>query len=167
MGSLSPKRFGVRAAGPHGHSSDIGDGGSLGPTTAGLLLPKLNLRGTVPTGERFVIPGWFNRLSTSVPCPANTIVYIPILVPRTTTYDRILIDVIGSVAGTARLGIYNDLNGLPDTRVLDAGTVDTGTTGAKLITIAETLAADLLFGGQRHDNFIQPRFTIIVPEVCH
>ena len=36
MGSLSPRRFGVRAVGPHGHTTPIGDGGDIDP---GAVIP--------------------------------------------------------------------------------------------------------------------------------
>lgn len=44
----------------------------------------------------------------------------------------------GVANSTVRLGLYSDLNGLPDTLILDAGTVATTSVGAKNITITST-----------------------------
>jgi len=67
-------------------------------------------------------------------------------VTKTTAFDRITIEVTtaGSVGSLIRLGIYNtDSGGFPSTLVLDAGTVDSTTTGVKSITITQTLAPGL------------------------
>lgn len=64
------------------------------------------------------------------------------------TYTRIGINMTsGGGAGTvARLGIYEvNSSGSPGLEVLDAGTVDTSTTGLKEITISETLTAGRYF----------------------
>lgn len=61
-------------------------------------------------------------------------------VSATTTFDRIGVEITSAVASsTVRLGIYNVSNLLPTTLVLDAGTVDSTTTGVKQITISQTL----------------------------
>lgn len=68
--------------------------------------------------------------------------YFP--VSATTTFDRIGIEVTAAVASsTIRLGIYRCVGGIPTTRILDAGTVDSSTTGAKEITISQSLSPGL------------------------
>lgn len=59
------------------------------------------------------------------------------------TYDALQFNctTAGAAGSTVRLGIYTDANGLPGARVVDAGTVDTTTTGLKVATISQVLAA--------------------------
>jgi hypothetical protein len=64
------------------------------------------------------------------------------------TYTRIGINMTsgGGASTVARLGIYEvNSSGSPGPIVLDAGTVDTSTTGMKEITISETLTAGRYF----------------------
>lgn len=65
-------------------------------------------------------------------------------VPVATTFDRIGFHVTTAAAVTTiRLGIYGTTSGLPDALVLDAGTIDSSTTGGKEITISQALPAGL------------------------
>ena len=66
-----------------------------------------------------------------------------ISIPTTITVDRIAVNIqgAGSAGAVVRLGIYESNNGVPGALVLDAGTVDTTSTGTKTITISQTLAA--------------------------
>lgn len=64
------------------------------------------------------------------------------VVGASTTFDRIRVEVTsaGSAGSVHRLGIYGSgADGAPDALVLDAGTVDTTTTGLKDITISQAL----------------------------
>lgn len=77
---------------------------------------------------------------------ANLLVAVPYPIVRPMTADRIAVEVsTGGAAGALlRLGIYNDNGaGLPGTLKLDAGTVDSTTTGLKTITISHALARGL------------------------
>lgn len=68
--------------------------------------------------------------------------YFP--VSATTTFDRIGIEVTSAIASsTVRLGIFLCVGGIPSTRVLDAGTIDSSTTGAKEIIISQSLTPGL------------------------
>jgi hypothetical protein len=72
----------------------------------------------------------------------NQTAYTAFYVPQTATYDRIAIRTGGTFSGTAvaRIGIYNDSDGLPTTVVLDAGTVSC--TAANInysVTISQSL----------------------------
>lgn len=72
---------------------------------------------------------------------ANRLYATYLHVPRGMTVDRIGLTVYEAAAGAIRLGIYrdSDLDGELEELVLDAGTVDCGTTGEKLITITQHL----------------------------
>ena len=76
----------------------------------------------------------------------NRTQFFPIYVPQPLTVDRIGISVVlepPSPTDTARLGIYNDTDGVPSTVVLDAGTVSVSgtpyTLGQFEITISQAL----------------------------
>lgn len=77
---------------------------------------------------------------------ANRGYMVPIVLGESVTFDRIAVTVAGSATAgsTARLAIYSsNSSGVPTTRVADYGTVDTSTTGAKSITISQTLSAGI------------------------
>ncbi len=69
----------------------------------------------------------------------------PFWVGQPTSFDKIGVEVTTAVAASAvRLGIYADNGrGNPGARIVDAGTVDSSTTGAKELTIAVTLQPGL------------------------
>ena len=63
----------------------------------------------------------------------------PVVIP--TTYDTIAFWLSALEAGTsARLGIYDDVNGVPTNLLVDAGTVATVATGWKAVAIAASLS---------------------------
>lgn len=69
-----------------------------------------------------------------------TLYYQAIDVPLD-TYTRIGINIhVAQASTTFRLGIYTNSNGHPGALVLDAGTIDSSTTGEKEITISQALA---------------------------
>lgn len=76
--------------------------------------------------------------------PVNQLDALPFIVPTSQNFDRIAINVTTAVAGNGRLGIYAD-NGdvYPGALILDAGEVDTGTTGVKEIIISLNLQPGL------------------------
>ena len=87
---------------------------------------------------------------------ANRLVFSPFFCPETRTFDRIGcgITVLFSPS-TVALGIWkNDRAGIPGpgTLVLDAGTVDSSTTGYKEITISEELSPGLYWLGARSNH---------------
>jgi hypothetical protein len=94
----------------------------------------------VPGEQPYVRPGWAGYLTGTVNTLAGAEEFGPIYVSRTTSYDRIGLWVQSEVVGLARLGIYNaDADLQPSSLVLDAGTVDLSTTGAKELTIDQDL----------------------------
>ena len=78
--------------------------------------------------------------TTSGQVGQGTLLVRPFIVPIRRSFDRIGINVLtASASGAARLGIYGPGDGRPGTLVVDAGTVSTATTGAKEITISQSL----------------------------
>jgi len=76
----------------------------------------------------------------------NTMTLVPFALSVSTTFTKIgiYVNTGGAAGAVVRLGIYNSSNGLPGTRLLDAGTVATTTSSAlALITISQTLAPGL------------------------
>jgi hypothetical protein len=73
----------------------------------------------------------------------------PIMFNHDVTIDRIgmYVSTAGAASATLRMGIYNSrADGLPGTVLLDAGTVETGTTsGQKLITVSQALRAGVVY----------------------
>jgi hypothetical protein len=92
-----------------------------------------------PALTRYVLPGWACYNASNVTVTAGRIYYIPIFVTETTTYTAIGISVIGTATGSCDLRIFQWNNGVPGALILSAGTVDTGTNGAKEIAISQTL----------------------------
>ena len=78
----------------------------------------------------------------------GTMIAIPFMIPEAATATSLSIYCSGAVASSVwRLGIYNNSasGDYPDTRLLDAGTVSTATTGVKTITISQSLSANTLY----------------------
>jgi hypothetical protein len=79
--------------------------------------------------------------------PADELWAAAFVVPETATFDRIAVYVTtpsSQAPNQMRLGIYDDDgNSAPDALVLDAGVVDTSTSGLKTITIDEQLGAGI------------------------
>ena len=81
---------------------------------------------------------------------SGQMMYVPLPIGNTPTLNLIGCEATtGGASGTARLGIYNsDQYGFPSTLLLDAGTVDTSTSGVKNITISQAIpSAGLYFLG--------------------
>lgn len=84
---------------------------------------------------------------TTVSQSVNSLQFRAFYVPVRRGFDRIGINV--TTAGTAgavlRLGLYNGAAGVPTSLIVDAGTVDATTTGAKEVTISVTLDPGIYF----------------------
>ncbi|RUR76990.1 hypothetical protein PCC6912_39490 [Chlorogloeopsis fritschii PCC 6912] len=84
----------------------------------------------------------YGTLSTNTAIVANSIRYVPFYVSRRQRFTAIAVEVTTSTTGNARLGIYSTNNTVePVSLILDAGTIDTGTTGVKEVGIDITLNA--------------------------
>ena len=103
--------------------------------------------GSTQTG--IFTPGYYygpagGRSTTTM--AAGLLTFVPFWVGASTSFTRIGAEVTtaGAAGSLLRLGIYRDNgNGLPGALTVDAGTVDAATTGAKELTIAQTLAPGL------------------------
>jgi hypothetical protein len=80
---------------------------------------------------------------TTAVATLNRLCYTPVEIGKPITVDRIGISCTGLVnPSTVRLGIYaSAANGYPGALILDAGTVDTSTTGIKEININQAITA--------------------------
>ena len=112
----------------------------------GLRLNQYDALFNVRTGDGYFF-GAGVVIGTTPALGADTLYGIPIYVPRTMTFDRIAIHVTtGAVSSNIRLGIHKlGTNLYPGVLVLDAGEVDSATTGVKTITISQQLAKGLYF----------------------
>lgn len=96
---------------------------------------------------RWVKPGyaWVSNLAADL--VLGRMYYCPIFVDELTTYIRIgiYVDTAAAAGKKVRLGIYEWDDGVPGDLILDAGTVDVDTTGAKEIVIAQALLRGAYF----------------------
>jgi hypothetical protein len=71
----------------------------------------------------------------------------PFMLMRTATLDRLKVNITTADAGsTVRLGLYtSDSHGMPSTLLLDGGTIDSSTTGAKEVTVNQQLTGGVLY----------------------
>jgi hypothetical protein len=77
----------------------------------------------------------------------NYLYYYPWLNEISYPIDEMGVEVTTAGAGLIRLGIYNaDVNWVPTTLVLDAGTVDCSTTGVKRLAMSLTLPVGRFYG---------------------
>ena len=137
-GSATPARVGVGSNDTVLTADSLQASGVKWAAAGGGGAPDYPMKQT-PALVRWLIPGWSFTSYTNQTILANRICYIPIFVVETTTYIRIGLRVGTASAGVADLRIFNWDNGLPSTLVLSAGTIDTGTTGTKEITISQQL----------------------------
>jgi len=111
------------------------------PSFIGGVMPAY----TATSGQYFPLPhGTYAGASVTTTGPVLT---TPFLVTTSISVDRIAFRVVSvAVSGaTARLAVYNSLNGLPNSLVFDAGTVSYATTGVYEITISQSLSPGLYF----------------------
>lgn len=134
------------AAGAQGSQGAQGAQGFQGVAGTSSNDPRLNTISGYYYG-----PATNNTTAGSTQALANNRLFaVPLLVGSAGfTADRIGVSITGAGASGAaiRLCIYNSNTAgtLPDTLLLDAGTVDASTTGDKEITISQALAANTLY----------------------
>ena len=113
-----------------------------------------NLMEIIRIGDGYFVPP-YDVNSTAGYDPADDWFMTSLLVvPRKMTFDRIAIEISTlDVGGNVRLGIYNNgINLYPGTLLLDAGTIDTTTTGVKTIVINQQLDKGIYHLAQIGDN---------------
>jgi hypothetical protein len=113
--------------------------------------PELDAQGALASISAFsqgdgpmLVSGYYASLGGTVAAKAlattNLMFATPFPIERSATADRIGVHVTANVASsTVRLGIFGDTGGNPGSLILDAGTVDSSTTGFKEITISQAL----------------------------
>ena len=121
----------------------VGVNSSAVSTSLDFLVTQANASGSsgLESGTYYTTSSNTNT-SLSTTTTTGTVSYLPFLVERTTTFDRIACRTSTTVTGTStvRLGIYNNSNKKPTTVLLDAGTVAaTATATIYSITINQTL----------------------------
>ena len=102
--------------------------------------------------NEFVLPGWSFSQNTAAPtCDVDRMYFVPIYLAREMTFGALAVDVTTAQAGsTVRLGIYEaDISAAanlsPGALVDDAGTIDSSSTGDKVLAAENTLAAGYHF----------------------
>jgi hypothetical protein len=90
-----------------------------------------------------LVSGWYAGpagVIDTISMAANVAMYTPFPVERNVTIDRIGLNIAAGVAAsTVRLGIYGDTGGLPGTLLVDAGTINSASTGYMEITISTAI----------------------------
>lgn len=92
------------------------------------------------SGRYYTSLGYYSSTDGSI--ASGNLICTPFMVPTSVTLTAIGVNVT-TVGVNARLGIYNFVNGLPTTLVLDAGTVSVATSGEKEIAISQLLPAGM------------------------
>ena len=87
----------------------------------------------------YASPAINTNVTTFAPA-ANVMYAVPFYVSKTTVFTRIGVEVTVAVAGSARLGIYTNLDNAPSALVLDAGEFSHAGTGNAEITISQPLS---------------------------
>ncbi len=90
-------------------------------------------RGTV-NPRYYTSPNSGTALATAT-LVANTLYAMPLVIENAVTIDQLLINVTTAGSGSSvQVGIYDDNNNAPDTRVVDCGNISSATTGVKTYT---------------------------------
>lgn len=134
--------------GATGANGSTGPTGATGPTgTTGATGPSIQTGSYIdiitPLSGDWMV-GAFGNAYFSQNAGVGFMRCRAIYVPTTLTFTGIstYVDVAASAGGVVRMGIYNaDSRGRPNNLVLDAGTIDSTTTGIKTITISKSLTA--------------------------
>ena len=104
-------------------------------------VPLIALNAGIISHPAFVNSRYYSSYGTAPSTQvltAGTLYYVPFVVPKTWSPNRIGINVTAGVAlSQARMGIYNDVNGVPaGAPLLDTGVVSTAATGVQEVTLS-------------------------------
>jgi hypothetical protein len=83
---------------------------------------------------------------------ANSIIAYPFTPNKTITSSQLRMNVSTLGAGLARILIYSDLNGLPNTKLFESTDINVSTTGVKTITTTQTFTAGTTYWLAYHTN---------------
>lgn len=132
-------------------TAPITNSGTSTAANIGIDLANIALKYASPWQVKYRAGYWYEAKNGAQILNAtyaiNRMNLLPIFIQESITIDRIGGECFTAVASsTFRLGIYNsDSNGVPSSLLLDAGTIDTSTTGLKSITISQSLTAGLYY----------------------
>lgn len=90
----------------------------------------------------FWIPNLFfgTQVTATTTLLGNTLIYFPIIIPRTLRIKAVAIEQTTSATGEFfRFGIYNDFNGLPSQLIFDSGIVSADVANLKSFNFNTTL----------------------------
>jgi len=89
----------------------------------------------------------------------DTLYAVPILLTRDVTLDRIAVEITNtSGSGLIYAGIYNNVDGIPATLAVDAGSVSMTPAGVRELTIAATLTAGWYWLSFQHTHGSNRKF---------
>lgn len=124
-------------------------------SSGGGVQPLLGAMIAVGGSAKLCIPGWsYRNTAETVPVGDDKIVYIPIFVHRTHTFEAIVVyggfGVDWGVNALARMGLYSaqfdaDDYLIPDARLNDWGTISLDTAGSHEIVINKELNGDTFY----------------------
>jgi hypothetical protein len=145
---------GTVATGDHGHSHTVLT--DIGTNTHATIDAHIAIAnpGDISSYRRngATRPRWYTMplactaLSVSGALTADRFYATPFYCPKAMTVDSISVNCTTLVAaGHLRVGIYNDTNGEPDGRLLDAGALDTSGTGVKTAATNQALLGGTLY----------------------
>lgn len=99
---------------------------------------------------------------TSISRGRNNIIFTPFVITKTTTIDRLGIDLTvtgGTTTATARLAIYDSSDLLyPNNLIIDAGTVPVTAVSVQSIVVYVTLQPGLYFTALNHNSTVTLQF---------
>jgi len=94
------------------------------------------------SGRTYSIRTDSSSSSTSAVSAANTIYLSPFIPANSITISNLQINVVSLAAGaSARILVYSDSNGVPNTKLIESTTLDCSTSGAKTYTTSYTFTA--------------------------
>lgn len=111
-------------------------------------------RTSIVTYERWYTNAINCSSGTTTSLTQNFSRYTPFIIPKRSTLDRIGIEIAGagSVGSVMKLGIYNSDNSIPNTLVVDAGTVNANSATFQSIVINTLLEPGLYFMYCNHNS---------------
>jgi hypothetical protein len=139
--------------------------GNLTITGGGGLQGIHNMLGFYPSG--YSLSAAITSVAPAFLQPNANLIYLNPLIPnKSITYNTIRFNVSTLVAGVnARILIYSDLNGLPNTKLYESADLSCATTGIKSVSVTGTFNAGTIYWIGFYASG-QPTFTSINQTAC-